>query len=152
MMRRVDQNGEALTWCRNCSGCARCRSEAPKENVLESLYKLKVQDTVQLQTVLAMYEQEFVRNREMPSYQRLKIMVRRHIDQMARTRNFNARKERIETGVIVKSQKGRNVSVEMKAGECYQWKANRQCSEGDSCSFSHDPASGNRRDQRRTTS
>ena len=42
----------------------------------------------------------------------------------------------------------RKASVERKVGECYQWKAIGQCSKGDSCSFSHDPASGNRRDKR----
>ena len=42
---------------------------------------------------------------QMPSYQRLKIVVRRHVDQMIRTRNFRARNERIETGVRVKRQK-----------------------------------------------
>ena len=31
-------------------------SEIPTENVLEGLYKLKKQDSVQLQTALAMYE------------------------------------------------------------------------------------------------
>ena len=55
----------------------------------------------------------------MPSYQRLKTMVR-HIDQMIRMRNFKARKERIETGVLVKSHLGRKVSVEREVGECYQ--------------------------------
>ena len=34
-------------------------------------------------------------------------MVRRHIDQMIRTRNFEARNERIETDVLVKSHTGR---------------------------------------------
>ena len=29
-------------------------------------------------------------------------------------------------------------------GECYQWEAIGQCSKGDSCSFSHDPASEKR--------
>ena len=33
-------------------------SEAPEENVLESLYKMKIRECVQLQTVSAMYEQE----------------------------------------------------------------------------------------------
>ena len=33
-------------------------------------------------------------------------MARQHIDQTIRTRNFKARNERIETGVLVKSQKG----------------------------------------------
>ena len=39
-------------------------SEIPTENVLEGLNKLKLHDSVQLQTVLALYEQEIVRNRE----------------------------------------------------------------------------------------
>ena len=39
--------------------------------------------------------------------------------------------------------------MERKVGECYQWETIGQCSKGDSCSFSHDLASGSRRDQRR---
>ena len=31
--------------------------------------------------------------------------------------------------------KGENVSEERKVGDCHQWKANGQCSKGDSCSF-----------------
>ena len=59
-----------------------------------------------------MYEQEIDRDRAMPSYQRLKTRVRRHIHQMIRTRNLRARIERIETGVSVKSQKkGKNDRV-----------------------------------------
>ena len=53
-----------------------------------------------------------------------------------------------ERGAVTKSQKGRKVSVERKVGECYQRKEIGQCSTGDSCSFSHDRASGNRRDQK----
>ena len=37
-------------------------SEAPKENVLESLYTVKICESVQLQTVLAMYDQDLDRN------------------------------------------------------------------------------------------
>ena len=55
-------------------------SEMPKENVLENLYTMTIRESVQLQTVLAMYEQEIDRDRAMPSCQRLKTMVRRHMD------------------------------------------------------------------------
>ena len=102
-----------------------------------SLYKMTIRESVQLQTVLAMYDQDVDRDRAMSSYQRLKTMVRRHIDQMIRTRNFRARNERIETGVLVKSHNGKNVSVERGMGECYQWKTNGQCLRRDSCSFRH---------------
>ena len=40
--------------------------------------------------------------------------------------------ERIETGVLVKRQKGKRASVERRMGECCRWKACGQCSRGDS--------------------
>ena len=59
-----------------------------------------------------MHEKEIDQHQAMPSDQRLKTMERRHIGQTIRTRNFGVRNERIETGVLFKSQKGKNVSVE----------------------------------------
>ena len=47
-------------------------SETPKENILEGLYKLKIRDSVQLQSVLALYEQETTRNNEQLWYSRVK--------------------------------------------------------------------------------
>ena len=42
-------------------------------------------------------------------------------------------------------KKENKACVERKVGECIQWKGHGQCSEGDSCSFSHDAlASGNK--------
>ena len=61
------------------------------ENNLEGLDKMKIQKSAQFQTVLAVYGQEMDQDRAMPSYQRLKTMERRHIDQMTRRRNFKAR-------------------------------------------------------------
>ena len=118
-------------------------SQIPAENVLKGFCKLKIRDSVQLQTVLASYDEEIVRNQEVPSYSRSKTMVRRHIDQMIRTRNFKARDDRIQTGAVTESQQGRKVSVERKVGECHQWKATGQCSNGDYCSCSHGEAPGN---------
>ena len=96
---------------------------------------MKLQGSEKLQTVLAMHNQELSRNGVSPSCQRLRTMVRQHVDQMMRTRNFKAWNERIQTGVVVKSHSGRKVSVERQVGECYQWKATGQCSKGDSRSF-----------------
>ena len=112
-------------------------SEIPNFHVLESLCKMRVRESVQLQTVLAMYEQEMDQNRSMPSYQKFKTMIGRHKDQMIRTRNFKARNERVETGVLVEGHKRRKVSVERTSGECYQWRATGQCARGDSCSVCH---------------
>ena len=67
----------------------------------------------------------------------MRTMVRQPIDHTIKTRNFRARNERIE-GVLVKCH------VERKVGDCYQWKANAQCSRGDSCCFKHESRLGQR--------
>ena len=82
-------------------------SEIPAEMVLEVFFKSKLQDSVQLQTVLALSEQENIRINEPPSYSRLKTTVRRHIDHTMRTQNLRARNEIVERGAVNKSQKGR---------------------------------------------
>ena len=79
----------------------------------------------------------------------MKTSARLHIDQTMRTRNFRVRNEVVERGAVTKSQKGKKAYVERKVGERIQEKAEGQCSKGDSCSFSHDRASGNRCDLRR---
>ena len=65
----------------------------------------KIQDSVQLQTVLALYDQETVRNNGQTSYSRFQTSVKLHIDQMMRTRNFRVRNEVVERGSVTKSQK-----------------------------------------------
>ena len=110
-------------------------SEIPTEMILVGWRKSQLQDSVQLQTVLAMYEQENIRNNGQPSYSRLKTAVRRHIDQVMSTRNFRARNENLERGTVIKSHNGKKANAERRVGDCYQWKAHEQCPIGDSCSF-----------------
>ena len=71
------------------------------------MYKSKFQDSVQLQTVLALYGQETVRNNGETSYLRSKTSVKLHIDQMMRTRNFRVRNDvvREEQSQRVKKQR-----------------------------------------------
>ena len=71
-------------------------SELPHENVLEGLYKMRLQGSEQLQTVLALYNHEKNRDTATPSCQRLRTMVRQHVGQMIGTRNFKAQNERFE--------------------------------------------------------
>ena len=100
--------------------------QSKKDVILEAQRERKkgplchIRDSVQLQTVLALYEQENTRSNEQPSYSRVKTSVTRHIDQMVWTRNFKALNERIGTGVVTKSQKWTKVSVERQVGECSQ--------------------------------
>ena len=86
--------------------------DMPTEVVMEGWDKSKLQDSVQLQTVLALYDFEIVRNSGQPSYLRMKTAVKIHIDQMMRTRSFRARnsdqesKRRWEESVRVFSMDG----------------------------------------------
>ena len=47
----------------------------------------------------------------------------------------------------LKTQKGKNVSVDTRQGECHQWKAKGQCSKGDACSFRHDDSKHGKKTQ-----
>ena len=80
---------------------------------------------------------EFHQKISKPDYQKWKTMVKRSIDQKLRSRNFGARNERIEIGVVVTSRRGLS-GVEGGKGTCHQWIAKGQCSRGDQCSFRHD--------------
>ena len=51
-------------------------NETRTEMILEGLYKSKFQESAQLQTVLALYDQEPVRNGGQPNYQRFKMCVK----------------------------------------------------------------------------
>ena len=86
-------------------------TKIPPDDVLESLYKLRIRESEQLKTVLEFYDMEIHQNVSMPNYQRLKTMFQRSIDQKLRLRNFDARHDKIETGAVVKSHRV-NVALE----------------------------------------
>ena len=109
----------------------------PPDDVLESLYKLRIGESDQHETVLELYDMEIHQKISTPNYQRLKTQVTRSTDQKIRLRNFDARREKIETGAVVKSHRGLS-GVERGKGICYQWKEKGQCSKGDQCSFRHE--------------
>ena len=72
-----------------------------------------------------------------PDYHRLKTMVKRSIKQNLRSENFEARNGNYETNAMVKNQETKQ-REQRTLGDCWQWKANGQCSKGNNCSFRHD--------------
>ena len=64
-------------------------------------------------------------------------MVKRSIEQDLRNKNFDARNGNYERNAVVKNQ-GTKQRVQRILGDCWQWEANGQCSEGDNCRFRHD--------------
>ena len=56
-------------------------SKIPSDDILESLYKLRMRESAELKTVLELYEMEIHQKISMPNYQELKTMVKRNKDQ-----------------------------------------------------------------------
>ena len=59
-------------------------SKIPSDDILESLYKLRIRESAQLRTRLELYDMEIHQKISMPIYQKLKTLVKRSIDQKLR--------------------------------------------------------------------
>ena len=90
-----------------------------------------------LKTVLELYDLEIHQKKLGSDYHRFKAMVKRIIEQHLRIKNFEARNGNYEKNAVVKNQ-GTKQREQRTLWDCWQWKANGQCSEGDNCSFRHD--------------
>ena len=86
-------------------------SKIPSDDVLESLYKLRIRESAQLKTVLELYDMETHQKISDPKYHMLTTMVKRTIDQKLRIRNFCVKQRKIETG------ESRKVCREKEASE-----------------------------------
>ena len=106
-------------------------------DILEGLYKLRTRESEKLKTVLELYILEIHQKNIGPDYHRLKAMVKRSIEQTLRNRNSGARNGNYERNAVVKNQ-GTKQCEQRTLGDCWQWKANGQCSKGDNCSLRHD--------------
>ena len=112
-------------------------TQIPSDDILEGLYNLRIRESEKLKTVLALCNMEIHQKKAGPDYHRLKTMVKRSIEQNLRIKNFEARNGNYERNVVVKNQ-GTKKRGQRTFGDCWQWKANGQCSKGDNCSFRHD--------------
>ena len=112
-------------------------TQIPSNDILESLYKLRIRESEKLKTVLELYNMEIHQKKARPDYHRLTTMVKRSIEQNLRMNNFEARNGNYETSAVVKNQRAKQ-REQRSLGDCWQWKASGQCSKGDSCSFQHD--------------
>ena len=111
-------------------------TEIQPDDILESLYTLRIRESEKLKTVLELYDLEIHQKKAGPDYHRLKTMVKRSIEQDIRNKNFWARNGNCEKNAVVKNQ-GTKQRVQRILGDCWQWESNGQCSSGDNCSFRH---------------
>ena len=112
-------------------------TQIPSDDILESLYKLRIRESEKLKTVLELYNMEIHQKKAGPDYHRLKTMVKRSIEENLRMKNFEARKWKFWS-----KRRGQESWVKQREqwglGYCWQWKANGQVSKEDNCSFRHE--------------
>ena len=112
-------------------------TKIPSDDIFEGLYRLRIRESEKLKIVLELYDLEIHQKKLGPDYHRLKTMLKRSIEQDIRIKNFEARNGNYERNVVVKNP-GTKQRGQRTLEDCWQWKANGQCSKGDSCSFRHD--------------
>ena len=71
-------------------------TKIPHDDILEGLYKLRTRESEKLRTVLELYDLETHQKKIEPVYHRLKIMVKRSIEQDVRNWNFGIRNGNFE--------------------------------------------------------
>ena len=76
MFRKRLQDGDVQDFDTRWDQAPQTASEIFSETILEGVCKSKLQDSVQLHSVLAVYEQENVRNNEPPNYSKMETSVR----------------------------------------------------------------------------
>ena len=112
-------------------------TKIPSDDIFERLYKLRILGSEKLKTVLELDNMEIHQKKAGPDYHRLKTMVKRSIEQDIRNKNFGAKNGNYERDAVVKNQETKQ-REQRTLGDCWQWRANGQCSKGDNCSFRHD--------------
>ena len=66
-------------------------TQIPSDDILQSLYKLRIRESEKLKTILELYNMEIHQRKDGPDYHRLKTMVKRSIEQNLRMNIFEAR-------------------------------------------------------------
>ena len=79
-------------------------TQIPSDDILEGLYKFRIQESEKLETELELYNQEIHQKKAGPDDHRLKTMVKRGIEQNLRMNNFEARNGNFETSAVVKNK------------------------------------------------
>ena len=98
---------------------------------------MRIRDSEKLKTVLELYNIEIHQKKAERDYHRLKAMVKIRIEHSLRMKNFQARNGNFETSAVVKNHRMK-LREQRRLGDCLQWKANWQFSEGDNCSSRYD--------------
>ena len=77
----VLRNDDIQEFYSKCDEILLSMTQIPSDDILESLYKLRIRESERLKTVLELYNMEIHQKKAGPDYHRLKTMVKRSIEQ-----------------------------------------------------------------------
>ena len=100
------------------------KTQNPSDDILESLYKLRIRESEKLKTVLELYNMELHQKKAGPDYHRFSSMVKRSIEQNQRIKNFEAKNGYFVPNAVVKNQSVKQ-REQRTLGDCWQWKTQR---------------------------
>ena len=101
----VVRNDDIQEFDSKCDEFLLSMTQIPSDDILESVYKLRIRESEKFKTVLELYNMEIHQKKAGPDYYRLKTMVKRSIEQNLRKKNFEARNGNFEISAVVKSQR-----------------------------------------------
>ena len=135
----VLRNDDSQEFYSKWDGILLSMTKIPPDDILERLYTLKIREFQKLKTVLELYVLETHQKKLVPDYRKLKIMVKRNIEQEIRNKSFGAKNGNFEKNAVIKNQGTRDsVYKEFLEKNCWQWEFNGHCVNGVNCSFRHD--------------
>ena len=117
------RNGDSQEFDSKWDGILLSMTKIPSDDILESLYKLRIRASEKLKTVLELYKMEIHQKKAGPDYHRLKTMIKRSTEQNLRMKNFGARNGNYGRNAVVKNP-GAKQREQRSPGDCWQWKAN----------------------------
>ena len=113
-------------------------TQIPSDDILESLYKLRIRESEKLKTVLELYNMEIHQKKAGPDYHRLKRMVKKTY--RAEFENEEFLKPEME--ILKQAPWSRIIGENSVNKEVWEivgtGKLTGQCPKGDNCSFRHD--------------
>ena len=82
------RNDDIQEFDTKCDEILLSMTKIPHDDILESLYKLRIRESEKLKTVLELYDGEIHQKKAGPDYHRLKTTVKKSIEQNLRKNNF----------------------------------------------------------------
>ena len=119
-------------------------SRPPSDKVQQGLYVSKLQDSPQVQTIMALFNQEILRGGGQRDYHRLRMCMKLHIEQAQRSNNFRIQSVVPEPVAVTGGKGTKFLHQRGRQESAFSGRQMGLVQRGDSCSFLHSRASGNR--------